>query len=160
MSQVRTGRDGGREFVPKPAGCRYAVCVREVRMVRVRVRMRARIWVCMGLTRKRRRRREPLVLCAGRPHRVFPPPLDRLGSRKRFIVLRPIRVRRRRNRHIVLVLLLLAAQIRYPRPRTRTHIGGRAIHAAAPGALGRRVLPRRGRTRLRAFPLSPWGTSR
>ena len=63
-----------------------------------------------------------------------------------------------RNRHVVLALLPFATQIRYPRPSTCTRIririhtctGGRAIHAAAPAALGRRVLPRRGR-RCRAF---------
>ena len=74
-------------------------------MVLVWVLVRVRVWVCvsMGHLRKRRRRREPLVrLRAGRPHCVFPPPLNRLGSRKRLVVIRPIRVRRRRNRHIAL----------------------------------------------------------
>ena len=151
------GADGegrGGELVSKPAGRRYAVRVREVRMVLVRVW----VWVYMGHLRERRRRREPLVrLSAGRPHCVSPPPLDRLSNRKRVVVRRPIRVRRRRNRHVVLVLLPLAAQIRCPRPRTRTRIrtrartGGSSIHAAVPAALGWRVHPRRGRTRLGAF---------
>ena len=112
----------------------------------------------MGHLRERRRRREPLVrLRAGCPHRVFPPPLDCLSSRKRLFVRRPIRVRCRHNRHVVPVLLPLTTQIRYPRTRTRSCIrtrartGGSAIHAAAPAALGWRVLPRRGRTRLGAF---------
>ena len=111
----------------------------------------------MGHLQKRRRRREPLVrLRAGRPRCVFPPPLDRLSSRKRLVVRRCIRVWRRCNRHVVPVLLRLAAQVRYPRRRTRTRIctctrtrtGSSAIHAAAPAALERRVLHRRGRTRL------------
>ena len=93
-------------------------------------------------------------LRAGCPYRVFPPPLDRLSSRQRLVVRRPIWVRRLRVRHVVLVLLPLATQIRYPRPRTRARIrtractGGSAIHAAVPAALGWRVL---GRTRLGAF---------
>ena len=147
-SAGRAGR--GRELVPKPAGRRYAMRIRDVRMMLVRVRVRVRVWewVCMGHLRKRRRRREPLVgLRAGRPHCVFPPPLDRLSSRKRLAVRRPIQMRCHRDRHVVLVLPPLAFQIRYPRPRTRARIrtrtrtGGRAIHAAAPAALWWRVLP-------------------
>ena len=45
VSRVRTGRDGGRELVPKPAGRRYAVNIRQGRMELVRVRVRIQVWV-------------------------------------------------------------------------------------------------------------------